>query len=88
MQRMSCCFVLSRLQIISIFVSIFLGYLAFQRIPVSRATTPVEDIETFDPFRPSLSLGDSTLLWIDKIPSYSDKTLNALTLHIEARTTF
>ena len=58
------------------------------QIPVSRATTPVEDIETFDPFRPSLSLGDSTLLWIDKIPSYSDKTLNALTLHTEARTTF
>jgi hypothetical protein len=34
----------------------------------SRATTPVEDIETFDPSRPSLSPGDSILLPIGNIP--------------------
>jgi hypothetical protein len=54
----------------------------------SRATTPVEDIETFDPSRPSLSPGDSILLPIGKIPSYLDAALKALTLHTEARTSF
>jgi hypothetical protein len=54
----------------------------------SRATTPVEDIETFDPSRPSLSPGDSILLPIGKIPGYLDVALKALTLHAEARTSF
>ncbi|KAN0118447.1 hypothetical protein V8E52_005177 [Russula decolorans] len=54
----------------------------------SRATTPVEDIETFDPSRPSLSPEDSILLPIGKIPSYLDAALKALTLHTEARTSF
>lgn len=54
----------------------------------SRATTPVEDIETFDPARPSLSPGNSILLPIGKIPSYLDTALKALTLHTEARTSF
>jgi hypothetical protein len=55
----------------------------------SRATTPVEeDIETFDPSRPSLSPGNSILLPIGKIPSYLDVALKALTLHTEARTSF
>ena len=54
----------------------------------SRATTPVEDIETFDPSRPSLSPGNSILLPIGKIPSYLDAALKALTLHTEARTSF
>jgi hypothetical protein len=54
----------------------------------SRATTPVEDIETFDPSRPSLSPADSILLPIGKIPSYLDAALKALTLHTEARTSF
>lgn len=51
----------------------------------SRATTPVEDIELFDPSRPSLSLGDSILLLIGKIPSYLDAAPKALT---DARTFF
>ena len=54
----------------------------------SRATTPVDDVETFDPARPSLSPGDSILLPIGKIPSYIDAALKALTLHTEARTSF
>ncbi|KAF8488208.1 ubiquitin family protein [Russula emetica] len=54
----------------------------------SRATTPVEDIEAFDPSRPSLSPGDSILLPIGKIPGYLDAALKALTLHTEARTSF
>jgi hypothetical protein len=54
----------------------------------SRATTPVEDIETFDPCRPSLNPGDSVLLPIGKIPGYLDVALKALTLHTEARTSF
>jgi hypothetical protein len=54
----------------------------------SRATTPVDDIETFDPSRPSLSPGDSILLPIGKIPAYLDAALKALTLHTEARTSF
>ena len=54
----------------------------------SRATTPVEDVDTFDPSRPSLSPGDSILLPIGKIPSYLDTALKVLTLHTEARTSF
>jgi hypothetical protein len=55
----------------------------------SRATTPVEeDVETFDPSRPSLSPSDSILLPISKIPGYLDVALKALTLHTEARTSF
>jgi len=54
----------------------------------SRATTPVEDIEMFDPSRPSLSPNDSILLPISKIPGYLDVALKALTLHTEARTSF
>ena len=54
----------------------------------SRAATPVEDIETFDPSRPSLSPGDSILLPIGKIPGYLDAALKALALHTEARTSF
>ena len=54
----------------------------------SRATTPVEDIETFDLSRPSLSPSDSILLPISKIPGYLDVALKALTLHTEARTSF
>ncbi|KAH9990306.1 hypothetical protein BJV77DRAFT_1160147 [Russula vinacea] len=47
----------------------------------SRESTPVEDIEAFDPSRPSLSPGDSILLPIGKIPGYLDVALKALTLH-------
>ena len=54
----------------------------------SRATTPVEDSETFNPSRPSLSPANSILLPIGKIPSYLDVALKALTLHTEARTSF
>jgi hypothetical protein len=54
----------------------------------SRATTPVEDIEAFDPSHPSLSPGDSILLPTGKIPGYLDVVLKALTLHAEARTSF
>jgi len=54
----------------------------------SRATTPVGDIEAFDPSRPSVSPGDSVLLPIGKIPGYLDEALKALALHVEARTSF
>ncbi|KAI9442808.1 hypothetical protein F5148DRAFT_1256737 [Russula earlei] len=54
----------------------------------SRATTPVEDIETFDPSRPSVKPGESILLPIDKVPGYLDMVLKALALHTEARTSF
>ncbi|KAF8501424.1 hypothetical protein F5888DRAFT_1609144 [Russula emetica] len=47
---------------------------------------PIEDIETFDPSRPSLSPGNSILLPIGKIPGYLDMALKGLTLHTEART--
>ena len=45
----------------------------------SRATTPVGDVEAFDPFRPSVRPGDSILLTIGKVPSYLDMTPKALT---------
>ncbi|KAI9432865.1 hypothetical protein F5148DRAFT_121616 [Russula earlei] len=51
-------------------------------------TTPVEDIETFDPSRPSVKPGESILLPIDKVPGYLDMVLKALALHTEARTSF
>ncbi|KAF8495735.1 hypothetical protein F5888DRAFT_1794849 [Russula emetica] len=54
----------------------------------SRATTPVEDTEMFDPSRPSLSPGNSILLPIGKIPGYLDAALKGFTLHTEARTSF
>ena len=55
---------------------------------VSRATTPVEDIESFDPSRPSLNPSNSSLLPISKIAGYPDVALKALTLHAEARASF
>ena len=54
----------------------------------SRVTTPVGDVEAFDPFCPSVRPGDSILLTIGKVPSYLDMTPKALTLHTEARTSF
>jgi len=48
----------------------------------------VEDIETFDPSRPSVSPEDSILLPIGEVPGYLDATLKALALHTEARTSF
>jgi hypothetical protein len=54
----------------------------------SRATTPVGDIEAFDPSRPSVTPGDSVLLPIGKIPGYLDEALKVLSLHVEARTSF
>ena len=53
----------------------------------SRATTPVEDTEMFDPSRLSLSPSDSILLRIGKIAGCLDVALKALTLHTEARVT-
>jgi hypothetical protein len=54
----------------------------------SRSTTPIANTGTFDPARPSVNPGDSVLLPISKVPSYLDAVLKALTLHIEARTSF
>ena len=54
----------------------------------SRVTRPVEDIETFDPSRPSLCPSDSILLPISKIPGCLEVALKALTQHTEARTSF
>ncbi|KAH9175574.1 hypothetical protein EDB89DRAFT_1945346 [Lactarius sanguifluus] len=54
----------------------------------SRATTPIADIDTFDPARPSLNPGDSVLLSTSKVPGYLDVALKALMLHTEARTSF
>ena len=50
--------------------------------------TPIANSETFDPARPSVNPGDSVLLPISKVPGYLDAVLKALTLHIEARTSF
>ena len=86
---MLCCFVLP---IRDLSLSCIFGFSRANSHPItpdsSRATTPVEDIETFDPARPSLSPGDSILLPIGKIPSYLDAALKALALHTEARTSF
>ncbi|KAH9033617.1 hypothetical protein EDB85DRAFT_1864331 [Lactarius pseudohatsudake] len=54
----------------------------------SRATTPLADIETFDPAHPSVKPGDSVLLPTSKVPGYLDVVLKALALHTEARTSF
>jgi hypothetical protein len=54
----------------------------------SRSTTPIANIETFDPARPSVEPGDSVLLPISKVPSYLDTVLKTLALHTEARTSF
>jgi hypothetical protein len=55
---------------------------------VSRASTPVDNVETFDPSHPSVTPGNSILLPIGKVLSYLDATLKALTLHTEACTSF
>jgi hypothetical protein len=54
----------------------------------SRAATPIANMETFDPARPSLNPGDSVLLPISEVPGYLDGVLKALALHTEARTSF
>jgi len=54
----------------------------------SRTTTPVNDIEIFDPSHPSLNPGDSVLLPIGKVAGYLDAALKSLALHTEARTSF
>ena len=54
----------------------------------SRPNTPIGDVETFDPSRPSVSPGDSILLPVGKVPGYLDAALKALALHTEARTSF
>lgn len=48
----------------------------------SRATTPIGDMETFDPSRPSVSQGDLILLPVGKVPGYLDTALKALTIHL------
>jgi hypothetical protein len=54
----------------------------------SRATTPIGEIEAFDPSQPSVTPADSVLLLIGKVPAYLDEVLKALALHTEARTSF
>ncbi|KAH9018122.1 hypothetical protein EDB84DRAFT_1520100 [Lactarius hengduanensis] len=54
----------------------------------SRATTPIVDIDAFDPARPSVNPGESVLLPTSKVPGYLDVALKALALHTEARTSF
>jgi len=54
----------------------------------SRPTTPIDDLEAFDPSRPSLNPGDSVLLPVGKVAGYLDAALKALALHTEARTSF
>jgi hypothetical protein len=54
----------------------------------SRSTTPIANIEAFDPARPSVDPGDSVLLPINKVPGYLDTVLKTLALHTEARTSF
>ncbi|KAH9018121.1 hypothetical protein EDB84DRAFT_1276321, partial [Lactarius hengduanensis] len=54
----------------------------------SRAATPITNIVTFDPARPSVNPGDSVLLPTSKVPGYLDVVLKALALHTEARTSF
>jgi len=54
----------------------------------SRAASPVDNTETFDPSRPSVDPGDSVVLPIGKVAGYLDAVLKALALHTEARTSF
>jgi hypothetical protein len=54
----------------------------------SRTSTPVEDVEIFDPSRPSMNPGDSVLLPAGKVPGYLDIALKALSLNTEVRTSF
>ena len=54
----------------------------------SRSTTPITNVETFDPARPIVDPVDSVLLPISKVPSYLDSVLKTLALHTEARTSF
>jgi len=54
----------------------------------SRAPTPVDDMEAFDPSRPSLNPGDSVLLPLGNVAGYLDAALKALALHTEARASF
>ena len=54
----------------------------------SRSATPIANLETFDPARPSVDPVDSALLPISKVPSYLDSVLKTLALHTEARTSF
>ena len=54
----------------------------------SRSTTPIANVEIFDPARPSVDPVDSALLPISKVPSYLDSVLKTLALHTEARTSF
>ncbi|KAH9960164.1 hypothetical protein BC827DRAFT_417155, partial [Russula dissimulans] len=54
----------------------------------SRTTTPIDDIETFDPSHPSLNPGDSVLVPTGKVAGYLDAALKSLALHTEARTSF
>jgi len=54
----------------------------------SRSTTPVGDMEAFDPSHPTVRPNESILLPIDKVPGYLDAVLKALSLHTEARNSF
>jgi len=54
----------------------------------SRATTPVGDMEAFDPSHPAVSPDESVLLPVGKVPGYLDAALKALSLHTEARNSF
>lgn len=55
----------------------------------SRPSSPGSDAPVqFDPSRPIIVPEDSVLLSIDRIPTYLDHALKALTLHTEARTSF
>lgn len=61
--------------------------------PVSRPSSPkLESSDKqdmlFNPQTSDVNPGDSVLLPIDVIPTYLDRALKALDLHVEARTSF
>jgi hypothetical protein len=47
-----------------------------------------QPVDSFDPISSSLNDMDSIVIPVDKVTVYLDKSLNALGLHTEARTSF
>ncbi|KAG1844194.1 hypothetical protein DFJ58DRAFT_706605 [Suillus subalutaceus] len=65
----------------------YLFWEAESNLPHSPASEP-QPLDTFSPISSSLSDTDSVIIPVDKVTVYLDKSLKALGLHTEARTSF
>ena len=74
------CFVRPRLMFFGHWLSSANSEIHLVSSDASRVTIPVEDIETFDPSRPSLSSDDSILLLKGNNPGYPDVAPKAFSL--------